>query len=218
MIRCLIADDEPPARRVIEIYVAQTPGLLLVGSCTSALEVFALISHEPADLLFLDIRMPGLSGIELIKQLKEPPAVIFTTAYPDYAVDSYEVGAVDYLMKPVTKQRFDKAVSRYLNGRPKEPAPDFLYIKENGRLVRIAHADLLYAQSVKDYVVIRTVSETFVTHMTMKYLEELLPAPKFERVHRSYLVNHQHIQAASKRELDVAGFKVPLGKTYRDLY
>lgn len=218
MIRCVIADDEPPARRIIESYVAQTPGLVLTAVCVSAFEVFTLISREPVDLLFLDIRMPGLSGIELIKNLKDPPAVIFTTAYPDHAIESYELGAIDYLMKPITKERFDKAVSRFLNGRPPESETQFLYIKENGRLVRIAHADLLYAQSVKDYLVIRTFEQTFVTHMTMKYLEELLPAPAFERVHRSYLVNRRHIRSASTRELDVEGFTIPLGKTYRNFY
>lgn len=218
MVRCIIADDELPARRILESYVGHNPQLILAGVCTSALEVFALISREPVELLFLDIRMPGLSGIELMKNLKEPPAVIFTTAYPNYAVESYELGAVDYLMKPITNERFEKAVSRFLNGRAPELAVDFLYIKDNGRLVRIAHADLLYAQSVKDYLVIRTVEETFVTHMTMKYLEELLPAPSFERVHRSYLVNSKHVRVIRPRELDVAGFIVPLGKTYRNLY
>jgi two-component system LytT family response regulator len=218
MVRCIIADDELPARRILETYVDHNPQLVLAGVCTSALEVFALISREPVDLLFLDIRMPGLSGIELMKNLKEPPAVIFTTAYPNYAVESYELGAVDYLMKPITNERFAKAVSRFLNGLTPESAVDFLYIKDNGRLVRIAHVDLLYAQSVKDYLVIRTVEETFVTHMTMKYLEELLPAPTFERVHRSYLVNRKHVRVIRPRELDVAGFIVPLGKTYRNLY
>lgn len=217
MTKCLVLEDEPLAQRVLVTYIRQTPGLQLVDTCASVPEALPLLSRADIDLLFLDLHLPGgLQGPELIQLLKQPPALICTTAYPEYAAASYEWGAVDYLLKPIPYPRFAQAIARY-EQRQLAPAPPaaYTYFKVNGRLVKVPHAELLYAQSVNDYLVLRTMTGTYLTHMTLKYLEDLLPAPPFRRVHRSFLLNTDHLTALSKQEAQVGNYKIPLGEQYK---
>ncbi|MEE1947128.1 LytTR family DNA-binding domain-containing protein [Pedobacter sp. KR3-3] len=218
MINCLIVDDEPLAQEILTTYVQGTSVLRLVKTCNTALEAFEVLHQEKIDLLFLDIKMPGLSGIDLIKSLKNPPAVIFTTAYSEYAAASYDLEAVDYLLKPITQERFDKALAKFLKLQPEATtAPNFTYFKVSGKLVKVLHADILYAQSIKDYILLHTLNGNHIVHMTMKYLGELLPEKEFVRVHRSYLVNRAVVTVIGKTHLCINETEIPIGEHYRGL-
>ncbi|MGA0555518.1 LytR/AlgR family response regulator transcription factor [Larkinella sp. VNQ87] len=217
MSNCLLVEDEPLAQQVIETYIRQTAGLNLVEVCYTALEAFEVLNRIPIDLLFLDIQLPSLTGVDLIRRLKEPPAVIFTTAYTDYAVESYELNAIDYLLKPITYDRFRQSVSKFLKTKPVYSSPKaHTYFKVNGQLVKIAHNEILYAQSIKDYILIKTAQRQYITHLTMKSLTEQLPTRDFRRVHRSFIVNLAHITALGKQEVEIERVKkVPIGENYR---
>jgi DNA-binding LytR/AlgR family response regulator len=219
MVRCLIVDDEPLAQQVLENYIARTPMLELAGKCFHAAEAIALLRREPVDLLFLDIKMPHISGIQLIQSLKHAPAFIFTTAYAEYALQSYELQATDYLLKPITYERFRKSIDRYLQLQPapaQEAVKHYLYIKVDGSLVKVFHADIVFAQSLKDYIKITTTSGTFLTHLTMKSLLELLPEAQFKRIHRSYVVNLQHVNRIGKDAVVAGTSTLPVGDMYKE--
>jgi two-component system LytT family response regulator len=218
MVNCMIVDDEPLAQQVLEKYIAQCPPLRLVMKCFNAAEAFDALHQQTIDLLFLDIKMPVIKGTDFIRSLKQPPAFIFTTAYAEFAAQSYELEAVDYLLKPVTFNRFQKAVDRFLKLHtvPQAPEKEYIYIKESGKLVKVMLADILYAESMKDYIRLKTIKEQLLTHMTMKALEELLPADRFVRVHRSFMVNLQHVAVIGKNELTVDALTIPIGANYKD--
>lgn len=218
MISCMIVDDEPLAQQVLERYIAQCPPLQLVLKCFNASEAFDALHRQHVDLLFLDIKMPVIKGTDFIRSLKQPPAFIFTTAYAEYAAQSYELEAVDYLLKPVTFNRFQKAVDRFLKLHPVPiiPEKEYIYVKVSGKLVKVMLADILYAESMKDYIRLKTKKEQLITHMTMKAMEELLPADRFVRVHRSYMVNVQQVTVMGKSELTIDTLTIPLGANYKD--
>lgn len=217
MIKCIIVDDEPLALDILETHIAACAPLQLIRRCRNALEAFDALHTETIDLVFLDIQMPAISGIDFIRSLKEPPAVIFTTAYAEYAVTGFELDAVDYLLKPVTFERFKKSINKLLQLKQPDAntAKNYTYFKVAGTLVKIMHADLLLAKSVKDYLLLKTKQGNHLTHMTMKNLEILLPAETFIRVHRSYLVNRQAITLLGRQHLEVGKERIPLGENYR---
>jgi two-component system LytT family response regulator len=217
MISCIIIDDEPLALEVLEAHIGRCPQLTLVRKCRNALEAYEVLQTEKVDLMFLDIRMPSISGIELIRSLRHPPAVIFTTAFAEYAITGFELDAVDCLLKPVTFERFEKSIHKLLKILPSEPqeVPDYTYFKVSGRLLRVLHEDLLFAQSIKDYIRLTTRQGNHLTHMTMKYLQGLLPPETFIRVHRSYMVNRSYISAIDRMELEIGREKIPIGAKYR---
>lgn len=217
MIRCIIIDDEPLALEVLEAHIDRCPQLTLVRKCRNALEAYEVLQTEKIDLMFLDIRMPSISGIEFARSLRHPPAVIFTTAFAEYAITGFELDAVDYLLKPVTFERFEKSIHKLLKILPPEPEEirNYTYFKVSGQLLKVLHEDLLFAQSVKDYIRLKTRQGTFLTHMTMKYLQGLLPAETFIRVHRSYIVNEAYITALDRMQLEIGPEKVPIGAKYR---
>jgi two-component system LytT family response regulator len=217
MIRCIIVDDEPLALEVLEHFISCVPQLELVAKCGNALDAFNALHDQEIHLMFLDIKMPGISGLDFVSSLKTPPAVIFTTAFAEHAVKGFELEAVDYLLKPITFERFEKSIRKLLKIRPPESpsAKEYTYFKVSGRLIRIFHADLLYAQSMKDYILICTRSGNHLTHMTMKYLAELLPSPPFLRVHRSYLVNLAVVDQVGKNSIRVNDEIIPVGENYR---
>ncbi|RYY94479.1 MAG: response regulator transcription factor, partial [Chitinophagaceae bacterium] len=199
-LRCLVVDDEPPARAVLERYIADLPALELAGSCAHALEALRTLQQAPVDLLFLDIHMPQLKGNELLKILKAPPPVIFTTAYTDYALEGYELDVVDYLLKPIRFDRFVKAVNKlYAYDRPllTEPAPlkeaaaadPFLYLRADRRMVKVLLHDILYVESMKDYIKVFTTGGLIISKQSISALEAMLPEAAFTRVHRSFLVS-----------------------------
>jgi len=219
MINCLIVDDEPLARQVLETYVAQTEALALIKSCSHAFEAFEVMSGWSVDLVFLDIQLPALTGVDFIRRLKQPPAFIFTTAYPEYAVESYELEAVDYLLKPITYERFEQSVRTFLKRTGPVLAPvAYSYFKVDGQLVKLLHTDILYAQSIKDYILIKTLSRSYIVHMTMKALSELLPNNQFRRVHRSFLVNLSHVTVVERQAIQIGGHSIPIGDSYRSSF
>lgn len=220
MINCLVVDDEPLACQILESYIANTAELTWVGSCSNTFEAFAQMAACPVDLIFLDIQLPALTGIEFVRQLKQPPAFVFTTAYPDYAVESYELEAVDYLLKPITYARFSRCIDKYLKRTTTTTAvPAHSYFKVDGQLVKLLHADILYAQSVKDYMLVKTPHRTYIIHMTMKALCEWLPASQFRRVHRSFLVNMAHITVLGRQDIQLTGgIIIPVGERYRMVF
>jgi DNA-binding LytR/AlgR family response regulator len=218
MIRCIIIDDEPLALEILEYFISRTQGLELVAKCGNAIDAFKVLHDQQVDLMFLDIKMPGITGLDFVSLLKKPPAVIFTTAFAEHAVKGFELEAVDYLLKPITYERFEKSIHKMLKAwQPATAIPkDYTYFKVSGRLIKIQHADLLYAQSVKDYILIYTKTGNHLTHMTMKYLNELLPSPAFLRVHRSYLVNQALINIVDKNSIQVGNDRIPVGENYRN--
>ncbi|MBX3256611.1 MAG: response regulator transcription factor [Chitinophagaceae bacterium] len=217
MIKCMIVDDEPLAQQVIERHIQQMGMLTLVQKCTHVIEAFNVLQQQEINLLFLDIKMPVISGLEFMKSLEKPPAVIFTTAFSEYALDGFELDAVDYLLKPVTFSRFRRSIEKFLKqtGLPVTPEKKYIYIKVSGKLVKIFLADILYAESLKDYMKIVTIKESFVTHMTMKSLIGLLPAHSFIQVHRSFVIHSGHITSIGRKEISVHKHIIPVGDNYR---
>lgn len=216
MIRCIIVEDEPLAQQVMAAHIEKIPELGLIAIAGNAMEAFEIINCNQVDLMFLDIQMPALNGMDFIRSLKSPPAVIFTTAFPEHAVVSYEVGAVDYLLKPVTFDRLRASVHRFLKlYAPPEPDRTYTFFKVEGKFMKLEHENMLFARSIKDYIVLHTLHGNYITHMTMKYLDELLPSTIFLRIHRSYLVNRNKITSIGKREIVIADETIPIGKNYK---
>ncbi|MBO9635957.1 MAG: response regulator transcription factor [Chitinophagaceae bacterium] len=224
MIKCLICDDELIAHQILEAYILQTPGLVLVAKCRNALEAFAKLEKQSVDLIFLDIEMPLVNGINFLRTLNNPPKVIFTTAYADHALESYELNAVDYLLKPFSPERFAKAVekARALIGTTvgnQEKAGDegALVIKEKDGLVRVKHDQILYIEASKDYMKIVTAGRPYLVHITMKKLEESLPPEQFVRTHKSYMVALKAIRLLKPDELVLTNNAViPVSINYRE--
>ncbi len=220
--RCLIVDDEPLAREGLEQYVQKMPGLELTGSCQSAIEALAFLQKEKPDLLFLDIQMPEMTGLELLKALSQPPKVIFTTAYREFAVDGFDLNAVDYLVKPISFERFARAVQKVQQrldietAEPPKGSQDHIFIKSDGQIIKIPVLDIIYAESAKDYVFIYTLSERYMALLPMKQLEENLPGDKFMRVHRSYLVATAAVDRLEGNYLYIGKIKVPISRSLHD--
>ena len=217
MIRCIIVDDEPLGRDVLVGHIASYPGLQLVSQCQSALKAFDILHSQNIELMFLDIKMPGISGIDFLKSLKHPPKVIFTTAYSEYALSAFDLDAVDYLLKPITNERFEKSMNKLMQISPTAaPAESpYTYFKVTGKLIKIYHADLLYVRAVKDYVLLQTTAGSYLTHLSMKAIEQILPAARFSRVHRSYIVNQAYILEIRRSSIKIGGDILPLGASYR---
>ncbi|WP_199118766.1 LytTR family DNA-binding domain-containing protein [Pedobacter sp. ASV28] len=217
MIKCLIVDDEPLAQDILETYINSHENLCLVKKSSTAFEAFEILHQQQIDLMFLDVKMPALSGIDFLKSLKNPPAVIFTTAFPEYAVTSYELEAVDYLLKPITNERFQKSIQKFLKltVMAVDEEKDYTYFKVSGKLLKVLHIELFYAQSIKDYIMLYTRNGNFMVHMTMKYLEELLPKKQFVRIHRSYLINQDYLLEMGKNQVRIHNVEIPIGENYR---
>lgn len=222
ILNCLVVDDEPLAVRLISSYVERTPFLRLAGTAASGAEALALIGEEPVDVIFLDIHMPGFSGMELARQLHSGPRIVFTTAYSDHAVDGFAVNALDYLLKPVSYEEFMRAASRALaHYAPKDdsfaPASGFITVKSEYRLVRIPLADIEYIEGLKDYVkiVLSGGEKPILTLMSMKSLEEMLPEAGFMRVHRSFIVNMDKVRIVERNCIVMGRSLIPVAESVR---
>jgi two-component system LytT family response regulator len=225
-IRCLIVDDEPPAREIIRRYIEQVSSLQLAGECGNAIQAFTFLQQQPVDLLFLDIRMPQLNGNDFVKTLKNPPKVIFTTAYSEYAVEGYELDAVDYLLKPVPFERFLKAVNKaYQTTAGKHEVStvteetrndSFVYFRADRKMVKVVLDDILYIESMKDYIKVVTKTGTIITKQSISSVEAMLPERKFMRTHRSFIVSLDKIKSFTSELIDIASTEVPVGKLYRN--
>jgi two-component system, LytTR family, response regulator LytT len=198
MTRCLIVDDEQIAQQIVEQYILQTPGLALVAKCRNALEAFAKLEQHSVDLVFLDIEMPLVNGLTFLKTLASPPKVIFTTAYPNYAVQAFELDVIDYLLKPFSYERFLKAVNKIKEAPAPVPEKNndsgHLLVKEKGGLIKIPYEKIIFIQGAKDYVKIVTSEQQHLASFTMKNLEEILPANKFTRIHKSFIAAIEKIK------------------------
>jgi DNA-binding LytR/AlgR family response regulator len=236
-LKCVLVDDEPLALAVISAYISKMPALEIVQECGNAMEAFEALHKNEVDILFLDINMPVISGLSFLKSLKNPPLVILTTAYTEYALEGYELDVVDYLVKPISQERFIKAVNKVIlkgnsngksialespemaiNMKPVESPKDYFFVKANGKLVKINFAEIKYIEGMKDYLKIYTAAQTIVTHQTMKTMEELLPSSMFIRVHKSYIVSLVSIKSidTSSVFLDMERVEIPLGSTYKE--
>jgi DNA-binding LytR/AlgR family response regulator len=221
-MKCIIVDDEPLAIEILESYVARIEELELTGTFRNAIAAFSFVQQNPVDLIFLDIEMPKLSGIEFLKTLKHSPKVIITTAYRDYAIEGFELEVVDYLLKPIPFERFLKSVGKVLHSRVEIPlttqvsAQDsFIYFKVDKKMVKTRIADILYIESIKDYVKVRTADKEIITQQKISYLDESLPRQQFLRIHRSFIVNLDRIDAYTATDVEISKFKVPIGRNYK---
>jgi DNA-binding LytR/AlgR family response regulator len=228
MLNYLIADDERLARDVIATHAAKVERLHLVATCANGLEVVNALRAQPVDLMFLDLQMPQFTGVELLRTLKALPPVIVTTAHQEFAVEGYELNVLDYLLKPVSFDRFLKALDKYEQwGKavPRSQAQNqgtdhalrskpFLYIKSEKKMLKVFFEDILYVEGLKDYVRVNTREKSIITHQTLAYFEEKLAADQFLRVHRSFIVSHRHITAYSATEIEVGAACLPIGSSY----
>lgn len=226
-LTCIIVDDEPPAIRLLQKYTEQLQGIECIASSTRAVEALALIEQHKPDVVFLDIQMPDLTGIQLSAIIKDKVKIIFTTAYPQFAVEGFELNAIDYLLKPIPFNRFIAAVEK-LRGQSIDPgavkppeedkAGEYFFVKTDGknRYQRIEIKDIYYIESIKNYIIIHTIPEQVVTYNTLKYFEENLPAKLFIKIHKSFIVALGKIQKTDSNEVWVSGKSLPLGDTYRN--
>jgi DNA-binding LytR/AlgR family response regulator len=221
MINCLVVDDEPIAREGIMEYIRQIDYLFPVAQCKSAAEASGLLQKNKIDLIFLDIQMPKLTGIEFVKALAEPPLVIFTTAYSEYALESFELDVVDYLLKPISFARFLKAAEKtqsYLKAKNKEVSitSDYFFIKCNGKIEKIIMTDVVYIEAMANYVIIHTNQKKYITYLTFSGIAEQLPSHLFVRIHKSYLVAISSIQTIDGSEIIIGNIRLPMSKNYRN--
>ncbi|RDC56626.1 response regulator [Pedobacter chinensis] len=224
---CLIVDDEPPAREVLRRYIAQIPMLNLVGECGNAIQALAALKQQQIDLLFLDIQMPQITGIDMIGTLIQPPKIVLTTAFEQYAVQAFELDVADYLIKPIRFDRFLKAVMKALPDQELSPVIQpvmlpvetadhaFLYFRAERKMVKVFLNDIFYVESLKDYIKIHTAKGTVITKYTMASLEAMLPVNFFLRVHRSFLVALNKIDTYTQDEIEIQEKHIPIGKLYR---
>lgn len=223
-IRCLIVDDEPPALDVLRSHIANTPMLEVAGECHNAVGAFEFLQHQHVDLIFLDIQMPRLLGTDLVKALADPPKVIFTTAHREYAMEGFDLNAVDFLLKPISFDRFLKAVQKAVHAevrptRVEEPvseSPRFLYFRADRKMVKVLLEDISYVEGLKDYVKIHTGSQTLITKQTISAVGEMLPADEFIRVHRSFIVSINKISSFSLHAVFIGKEEIPIGPLYRN--
>ncbi len=227
-INCLIVDDEPIAREIIQTYCGHLPFMTVIGSCGNAFEAKAMIQKQKIDLLFLDINMPVLDGMAFLKTLKNPPQVIFTTAYKEYALDAFELSACDYLLKPFSLERFIVAVDKVVEKlqtpiiiAPKveeQKVDDFIFIKTDGKIFKILYEDLLYAEANGNYTKIVTTQSTILPSMTFSSFEELLPKTLFIRLHRSFIINKAKITHIEGNRAFINNIEIPIGSNYKESF
>jgi two-component system LytT family response regulator len=216
MINCIIIDDEPLAIKLLENHISKIEELNLVGIGNSALEAYRILQHQPVDLMFLDIQMPDLNGIEFLKSLNRKPKTIFTTAYRDYAVEGFELEAVDYLLKPITFDRFFKSVERIMRTDVKDHDKDFMIFKSEGFNVKILLKDIIYIESQGNDIKICQINGCMaVSKVTISELAESLIQKGFIRIHRSYMVNSIWITAINTNEILAGKISIPVGRSYR---
>jgi DNA-binding LytR/AlgR family response regulator len=216
ILNCVIVDDERPAIRVLERFVDQTPWLRLEASFQNPQEALGFLKDHPADLLLLDIQMPKMSGLDLLEKLDANPLVIFTTAYPDYALQGFEWAAVDYLLKPIAYDRFLRSATRALQLKTsRSPEDTHLTIRADKRLYRVSREEILYIQAYGDYLKIQTRERQYTPKMTLQEWEQRLPDSDFIRVHRSWIVNLSQVEYLEGNHLVIGGEKIPVSESYR---
>lgn len=226
--KCLIIDDEPLARDLIRSYLTKLENFEIAGECGDAMKAMQVLRDQKVDLMFMDIQMPQITGIEFLKILKNPPKVIITTAYREYAIDSFELDVVDYLLKPITFERFLKSVNKYYQVSQEEipvsaPVSEviqseeaFIYVRENKRVIKVNLNEILYIEGLSEYVQIYTDKKKIITKTSMTSLEEKLPGDGFLRIHKSFIVSMSRIEAFTAHTIEVPGKDLPIGRSYKN--
>jgi len=221
-LNCLIVDDEPIARNLLESYIERIPEVLLVKKCRDATEAYNALHEATIDLVFLDIQMPAITGTAFLRSLRRPPLVIFTTAHAHFALEGFELNSVDYLLKPIVFERFYQAVQKAIERKalhlpqPVQDSPNHIFVRQDAKWIRIEHADIGFIRAERDFCRIFCEGETrYFVSMHLKALEEMLPANKFQRVHRSYLVNLSRIKALKGNMLTLPSGDIPIGENYK---
>jgi DNA-binding LytR/AlgR family response regulator len=226
-MRVLIVDDEPHAMEVLEKYLSQFSQMELVGKCADAIQAFQLLQQKQVDLMFLDIKMPGIIGTDLLRSLKNPPKVIFTTAYSEYALEGFELNAVDYLLKPISFERFLRAVDKIYqltenktktiitHEAPVSDHETFIYLKVDRKTTKVNVNDILWIESLRDYVKVVVKDQVYITRQKISILEEMLPENKFVRIHRSFMVALAKIDSFYSQTVEVSGHELPIGRNYK---
>lgn len=228
-MNCIIVDDEPLGRKAIQLLVEDTPALSLCGSFGDALSAGRFMQASPVDLVFLDIKMPGVNGIEFARSIPSDTLVIFITAYAEYALDSYEVDAIDYLVKPIEIERFKRAVVKAHayhsllkadnnKNQVESVSADHIFVKSERRFFRIQLKSILFIEGLKDYVVIQTSEQRIVTKMNLKSIHEMLPKDVFLRTNKSYIVNSDHIESFDNNDVFIGKYEISIGNSYRDAF
>ena len=220
MIRCLAVDDEAYAAEIIANYIKKTPFLELVGTTTNAFEALKLVQNNLVDVVFLDIQMPELSGIQFIKICEEKCKIVLTTAYPEYAIEGFELEVVDYLLKPIPYERFYKAALKIQASNSPVPASEFMFIKGDAKnkFIKVKYNEVLYIEGLKNYVSIYTSAQRIITYQTLRDLEVQLPSPPFYRIHKSYIVSTEKIKMIEGNSVYIEDVCLPIGETYRDRF
>lgn len=227
-MKCIIVDDEPLARELLTSYAQKVEGLRLLGTYCNAIEAFSALQHHQVDLMFLDIKMPQITGLDLIRSLKNPPQVILTTAYREYAYEAFDLDVVDYLLKPILFERFLRAISKI--HQIKQPAENeekqdaltktyedaYIYLKQDREMVKIFLKDILYIESLRDYVRVKTTLQQVISYQRISYLEEKLPDSKFLRIHRSYIIALDKVVSFTPQTVNIGKQNIPIGRYYKN--
>lgn len=228
-LRCLLVDDEPPALDVLEMYIEAIEGLTVVARCENALDAFRVLQQQPVDLMFLDITMPKMLGTDFLRSLRNPPTVIITTAYREYALDGFDLNVADYLLKPIPFDRFLRAVSKIMKpvGEELPPqviekdsvlptSPHSLFFRADRKLIKVQSNDILYVESLKDYVrIVTRMAKPLVVKQTISTVEAMLPASQFVRIHRSFIASVSGISSYTPRHVEIGGQELPIGRLYQ---
>jgi DNA-binding LytR/AlgR family response regulator len=223
-LQCIIIDDEPLARTGIREYIQDVEFLQLAGEFDNPMKAIDTLMQQKIDLIFLDIQMPRMTGLEFLKSLAQPPLVIFTTAYPQYAVEGFELNAIDYLLKPFSFERFWKAVIKAKSLR--EPAslpvaaagaePDYFFIKSDNKLIKIKYDEILFIEALQNYVAVHTTEKKYITYLTVRSIEEYLPAARFVRTHKSFIVAAAKVESIEGNDIRIGQHHIPISRTERE--
>ena len=228
-MNCIIVDDEPLAREAVELLIKEDNRLILSGTFNSATAAAEYINANSVDLVFLDIQMPHITGLEFARSIPKTTLVVFTTAYTQYAIDSYEVDAIDYLIKPIEIDRFSKAVDKAIayhsllvNAEKEEVEPmtndEFMFVKSERRYFKVNFAEVLFIEGLKDYVIIQMKDQRIITKMNLKTIHEMLPQQNFLRINKSYIINSDHIDSFDNNDIFIGKYEIGIGSSYRDAF
>lgn len=225
IINCILVDDEPMAREILESHLQKIDSLNLVASCKNAMEAFNEINSQPVDLIFLDINMPEISGLSFAKSINKNIQIIFTTAYREYAIDGFDLQAVDYLLKPISFERFLQSVTKYLDANSSvettesveliQEKNDFIFVRSDQKMVKINFDEIQYIESLSDYIKIHTLDKLHVTRETITNIEAKLPSDSFLRIHRSYIISIDKIESFTNEFIEVSKKAIPISRSYK---
>ena len=224
MIKCIIVEDEMLAQNILQGYLQKIERFELVAICNNALEAREILNNQEVDLMFLDIQLPGMTGLNFLRTLENPPLVVLTTAYSEYAVESYEFNIIDYLLKPVSFERFCKTINKVVDGRlltqPEKKSDSFptdhIFIKSDSKFFKVNFSEIVYIEGMKDYLKIHTREYRLITHQTMNDMEKILPAKQFIRIHKSFIIAIAHIKSIYGNSIEMESQTIPVGASYKE--